>query len=77
MTPDGTLTTLHAFAGGQSGDGEAPQSAPIQGADGKLYGTTPKGGILGTGTSGTAYQMTLAVSNVIVRRLRTAACPRR
>jgi uncharacterized repeat protein (TIGR03803 family) len=39
--------SLHDFGGG--GDGNGPQSALIQDANGSLYGTTPTGGIYGWG----------------------------
>jgi uncharacterized repeat protein (TIGR03803 family) len=41
ITPAGTLTTLHSFAGGS--DGLSPNGL-IQGTDGKFYGTTSGGG---------------------------------
>jgi uncharacterized repeat protein (TIGR03803 family) len=41
MTPSGTLTTLHAFTGG---DGLGPVAALILGSDGNFYGTTYSGG---------------------------------
>jgi uncharacterized repeat protein (TIGR03803 family) len=45
---DGTLTTLHAFAGGR--DGAYPMAALAPGPSGSLYGTTYGGGSLGNGT---------------------------
>ena len=48
LNPDGTsFTTLYAFAGGS--DGAFPASNVLQGADGRLYGTTSQTGI-GNGT---------------------------
>lgn len=41
ITPNGTLTVIHNFTGGA--DGGAPQAPPIQGRDGKFYGTTNGG----------------------------------
>lgn len=38
MTPNGTMTVLHAFTGGA--DGGNPQAALIQATDGNFYGTT-------------------------------------
>ena len=46
MTPDGQLTTLHAFSGA---DGKSPQAALLLGTDNNFYGTT-----FGGGTSGWA-----------------------
>lgn len=47
ITPEGTLTTIHAFNGS---DGEAPGSALLQASDGYLYGTTSYGGRTDDGT---------------------------
>lgn len=55
-----TFTTLHRFTG-TNGEGSDPQSAPILGSDGALYGTTNTGGTSGNGTiyrilvNGTAF----------------------
>ncbi len=38
LTPDGVLTTLHAFAG--AGDGAVPQAGLVFASDGNFYGTT-------------------------------------
>jgi uncharacterized repeat protein (TIGR03803 family) len=48
MTPRGSVTILHAFAGGA--DGTYPASALIQAIDGNFYGTTWAGGTYGFGT---------------------------
>ena len=48
ITPAGTLTTLYSF--GSADDGEYPEAALIQAADGNLYGTTQGGGVYGFGT---------------------------
>src|SRR6185503_4999352 len=48
MLPDGTLTTLHSFAGDD--DGRWPEAGLVQGPDGTLYGTTTWGGLLDLGT---------------------------
>ena len=47
ITPSGTLTTLHSFAGS---DGQFPFGTVIQGSDGNFYGTTNHGGASGPGT---------------------------
>ena len=49
LTPDGTLTVLHAFkyhatGTSQPDDGSSPTAGLIQGSDGYLYGTTSGGG---------------------------------
>jgi len=43
LAENGTLTTLHSFAGG-SGDGELPNDGVILDKQGNVYGTTPRGG---------------------------------
>jgi uncharacterized repeat protein (TIGR03803 family) len=48
ITPNGILTTLYSFTGGN--DGYWPVGALVQGSDGNLYGTTWKGGTSGDGT---------------------------
>ena len=52
MTPSGTVTTLHAFAGGT--DGASPYAAVILARDGNFYGTTSSGG---PSNLGTVFQM--------------------
>lgn len=49
ITPSGTLTTLHSFAGPPT-DGTGPEGGLAQGADGALYGTTVIGGRVNLGT---------------------------
>ena len=49
LTPSGTETVLHAFAGG-SDDGANPTANLVQGSDGNLYGSTGAGGSSGDGT---------------------------
>jgi uncharacterized repeat protein (TIGR03803 family) len=50
MTPTGTVTLLHDFAGSPS-DGAFPISPVSFGADGTLYGTTISGGYSGLGVA--------------------------
>lgn len=51
ITPGGELTTLYVFCSQPNcTDGSGPYGALIQGADGKLYGTTSGGGAVGNGT---------------------------
>jgi uncharacterized repeat protein (TIGR03803 family) len=47
ITPDGTLTTLHSFAGA---DGAFPGGGLVQAPGGNFYGTTESGGSNGAGT---------------------------
>ncbi len=47
ITPDGVVTTLHAF---NAVDGSAPSGALMQATDGSLYGTTSSGGPVSAGT---------------------------
>jgi uncharacterized repeat protein (TIGR03803 family) len=52
ITPDGTLTTLHSFAGT---DGADSRAGLIQGTDGNFYGTTAGGG---ANAGGTVFRIT-------------------
>jgi len=54
LTPSGTETILHAFAGGS--DGANPTANLVQGSDGSLFGSTSAGG---TGGHGTFFKVTL------------------
>ena len=47
ITPSGTLTVLHSFAGP---DGATPFSGLVRGADGNFYATASSGGASGDGT---------------------------
>ena len=47
LTPQGTLTNLHAFT---TLDGIYPEASLLQGPDGNFYGTTETGGAIGGGT---------------------------
>ena len=49
ITPTGTLTTLHSFAGYPT-DGSYSQGGLLQATDGNLYGMTRYGGTNGSGT---------------------------
>ena len=52
VTPQGALTTLHSFNGG---DGAAPYDGLVEATDGNFYGTTSTGGSSGDGT---VFQLT-------------------
>jgi uncharacterized repeat protein (TIGR03803 family) len=54
MNTDGAVTVLHSFAG-YPGDGANPRARLVEGADGRLYGTTYFGG---TANAGTAFAIT-------------------
>jgi len=54
ITPSGTLTVLHSFAGGS--DGEYPYGPPIQAVDGNFYGATS--GTPDSSDEATIYKLT-------------------
>ena len=54
LTPDGTLSTVYTFTGGD--DGAYPSAPLIQAADTSLYGTTSQGA---TANAGTVFRLTL------------------
>jgi hypothetical protein len=62
LTPPGasgepwTQTILHTFTGAFDGDGSQPNSTPVLGPGGVLYGTTATGGT-GSPSLGTIYEM--------------------
>ena len=56
LTPAGSLTVLYAFTG-QPPDGGYPLAGLVQGRDGKLYGTTVRGG---TDDQGSVFSITPA-----------------
>lgn len=49
ITPQGTLTTLFTLSN-TNADGKYPVTTLLQATDGKFYGTTEEGGIIGRGT---------------------------
>jgi uncharacterized repeat protein (TIGR03803 family) len=49
MAPNGTLTSLYSFTGGN--DGMNPWAGLVQGTDGNFYGTTESGGANGFGAA--------------------------
>jgi uncharacterized repeat protein (TIGR03803 family) len=60
ITPEGTLTTLHSFAGYPT-EGSTPESGLIQGTHGNFYGTTYFGGTnsnCGPSGCGTVFRIT-------------------
>lgn len=56
MTPDGTLTNLYSFTGGN--DGYLPVGALVQGTDGNLYGATEYNSLGGFRLYGTLFKIT-------------------
>ena len=70
MTPGGTVTILHAFAGGS--DGRFPFSALIQATDGNLYGTAKLGG---PWDAGTVFQMSPSGTLTILHTFRSGTAP--
>ncbi len=55
ITPSGTFTSLHTFAGD---DGCYPNTALVQGSDGDLYGTASAGGAHNGYNAGTVFKIT-------------------
>src|ERR1019366_5991689 len=77
ITPSGTLTTLHEFAGGAS-DGCQPFGPLVQATDGNFYGTTYWGGTstVCPGGCGTVFKMTAAGTVTILHVFCTQSnCP--
>ncbi len=60
ITPEGTLTTLHFFSGGD--DGQSPVGPLVQATNGILYGTTMFGG---TNSLGTVFGVTPGGEEVV------------
>lgn len=59
MTPAGKLNSIYSFCSQPNcADGQRPQTAPVLGSDGNLYGVTNSGG--SSVNSGVFYKMTLA-----------------
>jgi uncharacterized repeat protein (TIGR03803 family) len=68
VTPAGTLTTIHSFAGS---DGSLPYGGPIQANDGSFYGTTEGGGL---SYAGVAYRIaTVQLVSAVSRRTHGSA----
>jgi uncharacterized repeat protein (TIGR03803 family) len=58
MTPTGKLNSIYSFCSQpKCADGQTPESAPVLGSDGNLYGVTNSGG--SSANSGVVYKMTL------------------
>jgi len=63
MTPNGKLTTLYSFCSQPDcADGQSPNTALVQDADGNFYGTTYNGGVVNCNGNGcgTIYKITPA-----------------
>ena len=63
VTPAGTETVLHSFAGQSAGDGSDPSGSLLLGSDGNFYGTTQAGG---SDNDGTVFKMTPAGVETVV-----------
>jgi uncharacterized repeat protein (TIGR03803 family) len=61
MTPDGEITNVYTFVCSRTTcvNGAGPQTAPILGTDGNLYGVTAGGGHGSCGSGGIVYKLTL------------------
>jgi uncharacterized repeat protein (TIGR03803 family) len=58
VTPTGKLNSIYSFCSQPNcADGQRPESAPVLGSDGNLYGVTNSGG--SSANSGVVYKMTL------------------
>jgi uncharacterized repeat protein (TIGR03803 family) len=62
ITPSGTETVLHSFAGGSS-DGANPEAGLIQGTDGNFYGNTYLGG---ASSLGTVFEITSSGTEIVL-----------
>jgi uncharacterized repeat protein (TIGR03803 family) len=62
MTPSGKVTSIYSFCSqANCADGQTPETAPILGSDGSLYGVTLTGGRGAEGAgAGVFYKMTLS-----------------
>ena len=63
LSPGGTLTTIHVFAGYPSADGAVPLSGLTPGPDGNLYGSTQGGG---DSQQGTVFRLVLPATVEVV-----------
>jgi uncharacterized repeat protein (TIGR03803 family) len=64
ISPSGSYTMLHSFAGSPNGNGPpSPQAGLVQGSDGNFYGTTPTGG---TNNEGTVFRISPSGSYTIL-----------
>jgi uncharacterized repeat protein (TIGR03803 family) len=66
ITPAGTLTTIHSFAGS---DGSLPYGGPIQANDGSFYGTTEGGGLSYAGVAYRIAAPTVQVVSAVSRKV--------
>lgn len=69
LASDGTVSVLHAFAGGD-GDGSGPTGTPVRDRAGNLYGTTVEGG---HGDKGALYKLAPDGSESVLYFFNTAA----
>jgi uncharacterized repeat protein (TIGR03803 family) len=79
MTPTGEITSIYSFCSQTNcTDGATPDTTPILGSDGNLYGVTLAGGdiLAGGGGNGVFYRLTLAGQFTVLHDFCTAdGCP--
>ena len=79
MTPSGKITSIYNFCSqANCTDGSIPDTAPILGSDGNLYGVTLSGGLIlaGGGGNGVFYRLTLSGQLTVLHKFcHGSGCP--